>query len=130
MKTISTRKVDKATKATSRNAGRSVAVIPAQKNRISEVVYETAKDLYAAGAITQITMREFNALCLPRVPSYTPKQIKAIRNRCQASQQVFAAYMNASPSALQKWETGARKPDNIALKLLSLIDKKGLDALV
>jgi putative transcriptional regulator len=130
MTEISTKKVGKTVKTTTKKASRRVAAIPAQKNRISEVVYETARDLYAAGAINQVTMREFDALCLPKVPRYTPKQIKAIRSRCQASQQVFAAYMNASPSALQKWETGARKPDNIALKLLSLIDKKGLDALI
>lgn len=99
-------------------------------NRISEVVYETAKDLYAAGAITRTTMREFDELCLPKVPKYSSRQIRAIRDRCNASQKVFAAYMNISPSSLQKWETGARKPDNVALKLLNLVDKKGLQALI
>ncbi len=101
-----------------------------KENRISEAVYETAKDLYAAGAISQTTMREFDRLCLPKVPRYSSRQIKAIRDRCNASQQVFAAYMNISPSSLQKWETGARKPDNVALKLLSLVDRKGLQALI
>jgi len=100
------------------------------KNRISEVVHETARDLFDAGAISLTTMREFDTLCLPKVPKYTPKQIKAIRERCNASQKVFAAYMNTSPSSLQKWETGARKPDNVALKLISLVDQKGLDALI
>ncbi len=100
------------------------------QNRISEVAYETAKDLYAAGAIRKTTMREFDLLCLPKVPTYTPSQIKAIRGRCKASQKVFAAYMNISASSLQKWETGARKPDGLAFKLLSLIDRKGLKALI
>jgi len=114
----------KATRTTTKKNG------ALKKSRISEVVYETAKDLYASGAINQTTMREFDALCLPKVSNYTPRQIKGIRERCKASQGVFAAYMNTSPSALQKWETGARKPDNIALKLLSLIDKKGLEYLL
>jgi hypothetical protein len=42
-------------------------------NRISEVVYETAKDLFAAGAIDKTTMHKFDALCLPEVPRYTAK---------------------------------------------------------
>jgi putative transcriptional regulator len=116
-----TSKTTKRTKTTGASATR--------QNRISEVVYETAKDLYNAGAIDKTTMREFDALCLPKVPRYTPDQIKTIRENCKASQKVFAAYMNISPSSLQKWETGARKPDNIAYKLLSLVDKKGLEAL-
>src|ERR1700728_235461 len=87
---------------------------------ISEVVHDTAKGFYAAGLMDQATMREFDALRLPKVPSYTPRQIKAIRNRCKASQPVFAAYMNITASSLQKWESGARKPDNVAMKLLNL----------
>jgi putative transcriptional regulator len=130
MKLINTTRTSKKVRTTTRKNGRTAIVTAAKKNRISEVVYETAKDLHASGAVSQTTMREFDALCLPKVSRYTPKQIKAIRDRCNASQKVFAAYMNTSPSALQKWETGTRKPDNIALKLISLIDKKGLEALL
>jgi putative transcriptional regulator len=99
------------------------------KNRITEVVYETAVGLCRAGAIKKTTMREFDDLCLPAVPTYTAKQIQAIRDKCHASQRVFAAYLNVSPSSLQKWETGARRPDRTAQKLLQLVDKKGLDVL-
>lgn len=94
------------------------------------MVYETAKGLYDAGSIDKTTMREFDTLCLPKVPNYTAVQIKAIRTRCKLSQHVFAAYMNVSASSLQKWERGERKPDGVALKLLNLVDKKGLQALV
>jgi DNA-binding transcriptional regulator YiaG len=38
--------------------------------------------------------------------------------------------MNISASSLQKWESGVRKPDSVALKLLNLVDKKGLAALM
>lgn len=76
------------------------------------------------------TMREFDSLCLPKVPQYSPRQIQAIRKKCQASQSVFAAYMNITLSALQKWETGARKPDNVAMKMLQIIENKGLEALL
>ncbi len=98
-------------------------------NRVTEVVLASAGGFYEAGIMTKTTMREFEALCMPKIPKYSPKQIKAIRDRCNASQKVFAAYLNISASSLQKWETGARKPDGVAFKLLSLVDKKGLDIL-
>ncbi len=99
-------------------------------NRISEVVYETAKDLYAADAIDKTTMHEFDALCLPEVPRYTPEQIQSIRARCKCSQAVFAKYLNVSASSLRQWEIGTKKPAGVACKLLNIIDTKGLEALI
>jgi putative transcriptional regulator len=96
---------------------------------ITESVYATAKDLLAAGSIDQATMREFDALCLPKVPSYTARQIKALRTRCNCSQPVFAAYLNVTPSSLKQWESGVKKPAAAACKLLNLVERKGLEAL-
>jgi putative transcriptional regulator len=47
-------------------------------------------------------MREFDALCLPPVQDYNAAQIKGIRLRFKASQAVFAAYLNTSPSTIQQ----------------------------
>ncbi len=96
---------------------------------ILEVVHETAKGLHRAGAMDATTMREFDALCLPPVKIYSASQIKRLRLRCKASQAVFAAYLNASPSTVQKWEQGKKHPNGPSLKLLNLVDRKGLDAL-
>jgi putative transcriptional regulator len=46
------------------------------------------------------------------------------------SQAVFAAFLNTSVSTVQKWEIGEKKPGGPSLKLLNLIDKKGVDTLV
>ena len=97
---------------------------------ILKAVHETAKGLQEAGTMDAMTMREFDALCLPPVKTYTPAQIKRMRTRNKASQAVFAAYLNTSPSTVQKWEQGQKKPNGPSLKLLNLVDKKGLDALV
>ncbi|MCP4698852.1 MAG: helix-turn-helix domain-containing protein [Gammaproteobacteria bacterium] len=75
------------------------------------------------------TMREFDALCLPVVNEYSPEQIKQLRLKNNASQTVFAAYLNASPSTIQKWENGQTSPKGPSLKLLNLIEKKGIDML-
>lgn len=96
---------------------------------ILETVRETAKGLHKAGVMGVTTMREFDMLCLPPVKHYTAGQIKKLRLRHKASQAVFAAYLNASPSTVQKWEQGKKQPNGPFLKLLNIIDQKGLDAL-
>lgn len=96
---------------------------------ILEVVHEGAQDLRDAGLMDGVTMREFDALCLPPVKEYTAKQIKRIRTRNKASQAVFAAYLNTSVSTVQKWEQGQKHPNGPSLKLLNLVAEKGLKVL-
>lgn len=96
---------------------------------ILDVVHGSAKDLHSAGVMDDITLREFDALCLPPVKEFTSAQIKQLRIRSKASQGVFAAYLNTSISTVQKWERGAKKPNGPSLKLLNLIERKGLEIL-
>ena len=96
---------------------------------ILESVHETAEGLHEAGVMDITTMHEFDALCLPPIKQYTAAQIKSIRIRQKASQSVFAAYLNTSLSTVQKWEQGQKKPNGPSLKLLNLVDNKGLEAL-
>lgn len=97
---------------------------------ILDTIHESAKGLHKAGVMGEVTLREFDALCLPPVKIYTPAQIKRIRQKTRASQAVFAAYLNTSPSTIQKWEVGGKRPNGPSLKLLNLVDRKGLEALV
>ena len=97
---------------------------------ILDTVHKTAKGLKKAGLMDEITMREFDALCLPPVKEYSARQIKRIRLKHKASQAVFAAYLNTSKSTVQKWEQGQKKPNGPSLKLLNLVEQKGLEALV
>lgn len=96
---------------------------------ISQAVHETARGLRNAGLIETKTMREFDVLCLPRVKEYTAMQIMRIRERNKASQVVLAAYLNTSVSTVQKWERGEKKPNGPSLKLLSLVESRGLQVL-
>jgi putative transcriptional regulator len=76
-----------------------------------------------------LTMWNFDRLSLPQIKEYSPGHIKQIRLRNKISQSLFAAYLNINPSTIQKWECGENKPKGSALKLLNLVDKKGLDIL-
>jgi len=91
-------------------------------------IHETAADLYRVGGMDKNTMRRFDALCLTPVQKMTPKKIRALRMREKASQTVFAAYLNVTPGLVSKWERGEKRPQGASLKLLSLVEKKGLEA--
>ena len=97
---------------------------------ITESVYESIKDLYEIGLVDPKTMHKFDIMCLPKIHKLSPEQIKKIRLRENLSQPVFAHYLNTSPSAVKKWETGERHPTGVALRLLNLIESKGLAALL
>ena|SRR3990167_10076183 len=95
-----------------------------------EAVHEMARGLYDAGIVKPTTMREFDALCLPKVKELSPTEIKHIRLREKISQAVFAAYLNTTPSTIKQWEIGEKHPQGISLKMLNLVNDKGIQVLV
>jgi putative transcriptional regulator len=101
-----------------------------KKSRIIDEMHETARGLQRAGIIDKRTMREFDALCMPPVRNLSAAQIRAIRARSKMSQAVFAAVLNTSVSTVQKWEIGEKRPSGPSLKLLDVIERKGVSALV
>jgi putative transcriptional regulator len=97
------------------------------KSKILDAVRETAHGLHRAGVLDQVTLREFDRLCIPPVEPLAPEQIRRIRETSRVSQAVFARLLNTSVSTVQKWEIGQKRPAGTALKLLHLVDKRGLD---
>ena len=98
-----------------------------KKSPILEAVHQTARGLHKAGVMDQVTLREFARLCIPPVEPLEPEQIKKIREASHVSQAVFARLLNTSVSTVQKWEIGQKKPTGTALKLLHLVQKRGLE---
>jgi putative transcriptional regulator len=92
-------------------------------------VHKTATGLHAAGIIDKSTMREFDVLCLTNIKPMAPGEIRALREREQVSQPVFALYLNVRKDAVSKWERGEKRPDGPSLKLLSLVKARGLRAI-
>ena len=97
---------------------------------ILDEMHETARGLHGAGLISKRRMGEFEALCNLDVHEIPPQQIKALREQAHVSQAVFAAVLNTSLSTVQKWEVGDKKPSGPSLKLLNLIERKGLEAVI
>ena len=90
--------------------------------------HETALGLTEAGVMAKRTMRVFDDLCLTPVEDMTPEEIREIRMRENASQAIFARYLNVTTSLVSQWERGEKRPRGASLKLLTLVAKNGLGA--
>lgn len=99
-------------------------------SRILDAVHETAGDLHAGGFIDLRRMRQYDALCIAKVPAYSSEKIRALRNRYKLSQAVLAMVLNTSLSTVRQWEIGDKHPSGPSLKLLDLLERKGLEALI
>ena len=102
-----------------------------RSSRLLGEVHEMARGLHRAGVISKRRMGEFDALCGVRAPQeMTPERIKQLRERVQLSQAVFASVLGTSISTVQKWEVGANRPSGASLRLLDIIGRKGLEAVL
>ena len=101
-----------------------------RKSRILAAVHETATDLRRLGFIDKRKMRKYDLLCLDPVPEYDAAKIRALRESLHLSQAVLASVLNTSASTVRKWEVGDKKPSGPSLKLLDLIQRKGLEAVI
>lgn len=100
------------------------------KSRIMEAVHEGAADLHRLGFIDKRKMRKYDVLCLEPVQDYDAAKIKALRGHLHLSQAVFASVLNTSLSTVRKWEVGDKRPSGPSQKLLDIIERKGLDAVL
>lgn len=96
----------------------------------SKSVHSFISDLHKAGAVDKQTMRSFDESCIVEIPAFKPQEIRKIRLQCNCSQRVFARYLNASESTVEKWETGASIPKGATLKLLHIVSKHGVEILL
>ena len=99
------------------------------KSDFSEAIHSSAAMLHKVGALDKATMRDFDAHHLAVPSEIKPAEIKEIREANNVSQPVFARYLNTSESTVEKWETGAKRPSGMALKLLTIVQKHGLKVL-
>ena len=100
------------------------------RQSIVDSITKTVQDLNRSGLVDEITMKNIEKLCLPEIKEFTPQEIISIRKRYRLSQAALARVFNISPSTVQKWERGNKKPTGASKKLLDIIERKGLEALV
>jgi putative transcriptional regulator len=99
-------------------------------SRILKTVQDTAQDLAYLGFISERRMKTYDVINIPPVKLFSDAKIRALRKRLNVSQTVLAAVLNTSKSTVQKWEIGEKKPSGPSLKLLNILDRKGIEAVI
>lgn len=100
------------------------------RSSIAESIMGTISDLNKSGIVDEITMKNIETLCVPDVHDYTPENIVSLRKKYHLSQAALATVFNISLSTVQKWERGVKKPAGASKKLLDIIERKGIEALI
>lgn len=100
-----------------------------EPSRMLKEALETAQGLHRAGVINMRRLQEYEALCTP-VPKFTGEAVKELRDRIKVSQPVLAQLINTSASAVRAWEAGQKNPGGPSCKLLDILDRKGIEALL
>ena len=99
-------------------------------SKIIESLREDLIELLQAGAISKVTMREFDAISPPPVRAFGAADIKRLREGLKFSQPVFAQHLHTTASTVRKWEQGETHPTGPTLKLLNVIADKGLQVIL
>jgi putative transcriptional regulator len=100
------------------------------KNEAMAAVHEMVEGFRESGAVDKQTMRQFDESSLTPTSLLTSEEIKAIREREAVSQPVFARYLNVSKNLVSDWERGTKRPGGPALRLLTIVRKSGLRAIM
>ena len=99
------------------------------KSPVSESIHSIASALHDIGVIDKKTMRDFDKSCLTEIKPLSSEDIKAIREKEALSQAAFAIYLNVGKNHVSAWERGVKKPSGAALKLLTIVKNKGIEAI-
>jgi putative transcriptional regulator len=91
--------------------------------------------LHRLGALSddeyaKITLREVALGKIERAGPPSPREIVAIREAARMSQAVFARLLDVSTGTLSKWERGELKPRGPAGRLLHVVKRKGIEAIL
>jgi putative transcriptional regulator len=103
--------------------------------RLTEVLIETAADFAEGGLIDNETRRRITLRLIPEserafeIPVPSGDDIRAMREKANLSQAVFARRLNVTPGYISQLERGVKVPKGAVVVLLNLIRRRGIDAL-
>lgn len=100
------------------------------KSNVSESIHNIAAALHRIGAIDDAEMNHYSKTCLTKPEPLTGEQIRAIREHEDLTQAAFAIHLNVGKNQVSDWERGIKKPSGAALKLLTLVKNKGIEAIM
>lgn len=99
-------------------------------SNIQDTINDIAHGLHRADIIDKKTLRELTDDELPMLHEYTGEEIRHLRQCQHLSQAVFAKYLNVSPAMIRSLEQGKRHAHGAILKLLNILERHGIEAMV
>lgn len=99
-------------------------------SNIQDTINDIAHGLHSADIIDMKTLRNLTEDELPVLIEYTGEEIHQIRKKQKLSQSVFAKYLNVSPAMIRSLEQGQRHAHGAILKLLNIVARHGIGALI
>lgn len=100
-----------------------------KNSRLLNEAMETAAGMYKYDIIDIRRLREYETLCAP-VHKFTGVEVKELRNRIKVSQAFLAQLINTSVATVRAWEAGQKNPGGPSCKLLDILARKGIEALL
>jgi putative transcriptional regulator len=102
---------------------------------LTKALLETVGDMRQGGLLDdgaqeKITMRLIGEKAPPSARPISSDDIRAIRERANMSQAVFAHYLNVTVGYISQLERCAKRPSGAALALLNVIRRKGIEAVL
>ncbi|EHD22614.1 MULTISPECIES: helix-turn-helix domain-containing protein [Brenneria] len=90
---------------------------------------------HAAGTASDADLDAINRLVAESIKKESragmdAARVRAIREREKISQSQLANIINMSANSVQKWERGVSTPTGAALRMLEVIERKGLSAIL
>lgn len=100
------------------------------RSEIAQAMHETIAGMHRLDVVDKQTMRGFDARFLTPVEDLTAQDVIDMREKAGISQAVFARALNITTDYVSKIERGIRQPSGATLKLLSLVRRKGFEAVL
>jgi putative transcriptional regulator len=103
-------------------------------SRLTRELLEMSRDMVTSGVMDpagyeKITKRHL-AAGEPALQDLSGQEIRALREKANLSQAVFARYLNLTTGYVSQLERGAKRPTGPALVLLNVIRRKGIAAIL
>ena len=97
---------------------------------IQDTINDIAQGLHRSNIIDKKTLRDLTDDDIPVLVEYTGEDIHQLRKKQKLSQSVFAKYLNVSPAMIRSLEQGQRHAHGAILKLLNIVERHGIGALI
>lgn len=100
------------------------------RSDIAQAVHEGVSDLHRLGLVGPRTLRDFDARCFTPIEELSAADIQRLRHREGVSQAVLARSLNLTTGQISQLERGVKRARGATLKLLCLVEKNGLEAVL